>query len=391
MSVSANRALGIVECRGMVALLAATDRMLKTAQVQVCGQHGIGSGWVTVLIEGETAAVNTAIRAGRREVESRDELIVARVVPRPEARAMARMPHGSAVSGQVEGAEAAVGVLETRGVTPLIAGADAMVKAADVDIAGWACIGGALAHVLVCGEVSSVQAAMAAGAEAARKAGEYHAELVIPQPAPGIKVLYPPPVVGQPQETGALGVVETTGYAGAVSATDGMVKAAETDVVRLAMGSGGRVAVLIRGRLDGVTAAVAAGSAEATRVGECNGSRVISRPDPQVMACFASVDPPADRGVRPAPPQEAMGLLETRTTVGLVKALDEMLKSAEVAYEGRYKVGYFLTATVIRGDVGAVKSALDRGAVEAEKYGELVAAHLIPLPFTEMEERLPHS
>jgi len=391
MSGSGNRALGIIECRGMAALVAATDRMLKEAQVQVCGRHGIGSGWVTVLIEGETAAVNAAIRVGRQEVEDRGELIVARVVPRPETRAMSRMPHSSSALGQAEVGERAVGILETRGVTPLIIGADAMAKAADVDIAGWECIGGALAHILVCGEVSSVQAGMAAGAEAARKAGELHAELVIPQPAPGIQVLYPPPVAGELQAVGALGVVETTGYAGAVAATDSMVKAAEIDVVRLAMGSGGRVAVLVKGRLDGVTAAVASGSAAATQTAECNGSHVISGPDPQVMACFAQADAPADRGAKPAPPMEAMGLIETRTTVGLVKALDEMLKSAEVAYEGRYRVGYFLTATVIRGDVGAVRVALDRGAAEAEKHGELTSTHLIPLPFLEMEDRLPHS
>jgi len=391
MSGPGNRALGIIECRGMAVLMAATDRMLKQAEVQVCGRHGIGSGWVTVLIEGDTAAVNAAVRVGRQEVESRSELIVARVVPRPETRAVDGMPHVLGPPGQATEGERAMGILETQGVTPLIAGADAMVKAADVDIAGWACIGGALAHVLVWGEVSSVHAGMAAGAEAAQKTGELHAELVIPQPAPGLEALYPPPVVGEPQAAGALGVVETTGYAAAVAATDGMVKAAQMDVVRLAMGSGGRVAVLVRGRLDEVTAAVSRGSAAAVEAGECNGSRVVSGPDPQVMACFVQADPPAERAESPAPPQEAMGLLETRTTVGLVKALDEMLKSAEVTYEGRYKVGFFLTATVIRGDVGAVQVALDRGAVEAGKHGELVSAHLIPLPFAEMEARLPHS
>ena len=80
-----------------------------------------------------------------------------------------------------------------------------------------------------------------------------------------------------------------------------------------------------------------------------------------------------------------MGLIETRSTIGLVKAVDQMLKSAEVRYEGRYRAGYFLTASIIRGEVGAVGQALRVGAVEAEKYGELVAAELIPYPFPAVE------
>ena len=82
--------------------------------------------------------------------------------------------------------------------------------------------------------------------------------------------------------------------------------------------------------------------------------------------------------------------METRTTVGLVKALDEMLKNADVTYEGRYKAGYFLTACVVRGETGAVDTALDVARRTAGRYGELAAAHAIPLPYAEMEMRLPH-
>jgi microcompartment protein CcmL/EutN len=67
-----------------------------------------------------------------------------------------------------------------------------------------------------------------------------------------------------------------------------------------------------------------------------------------------------------------------------------MLKNAEVAFEGRYKVGYFLTACVVRGDTGAVHSALDVAQRTVGRYGELVATHAIPFPYDEMEARLPH-
>ncbi|MFH1568933.1 MAG: BMC domain-containing protein [Gemmatimonadota bacterium] len=388
--MTGNRALGILETRGMAALMAATDAMLKRAEVRLCGRHGIGSGWVTVLIEGDTAAVNAAMRAGQAVVARHGELIAARVVPRPDGRATAPMPHGQASVEPAGGPLPAIGLLETKGVTPLIAGADAMVKAADVEIAGWAPIGGALLHLLVRGEVAAVQTALAAGGEAAEDAGDLFSTLAIPQPHAGLAALFPPPVTGPPRHAGALGVVETTGYAGAVAAADAMLKRADVGLQRLTIGSGGRVAILASGPLDVVQMAVPAGAEAAAEAAECNGSRVVTGPDSQVMAAFAQPEAPtAPR--RPEHPREAMGLLETRSTVALVKALDEMLKAAEVQYEGRYKVGYFLTAAVIRGDVGAVKVALDRGAEEAQRHGELVAARLIPLPLPEMEERLPHA
>ncbi len=176
-----NRALGILETRGMAALMAAADAMLKRAQIRLCGRHGIGSGWLTLLIEGETAAVNAAMRAGEPAAKAHGELIFQRVVPSPEGRAMAPMPHTQVLCDEITSSDLAVGVLETKGVTPLMAGADAMVKAADVEIIGWTFSGGALVHVVGRGEVAGVQTAGAAGEEAAGNGGEDHANPIIPQ------------------------------------------------------------------------------------------------------------------------------------------------------------------------------------------------------------------
>jgi ethanolamine utilization protein EutM len=233
--------------------------------------------------------------------------------------------------------------------------------------------------------VAAVQTAVEAGRVAAE--AEVHATLVIPQPGTGIGLLLPPPPAAEPASTGALGVLETTGYAGAVGGSDAMVKAAQVDILRLSIGSGGRIVALVQGGLDNVQAALDAGAEAAQKAGELNTARVISRPAPEVMACFGGVDPEAGHA---AGNSKAMGLIETRSTVALVKAVDEMLKAAQVEYEGSYKVGYFLTATVIRGDVGAVRVALDVGATEAVKHGELVSVHLIPHPFAELEQRLAH-
>ena len=89
-------------------------------------------------------------------------------------------------------------------------------------------------------------------------------------------------------------------------------------------------------------------------------------------------------------PRRAMGLIETRSTVALVRAVDQMLKSANVEYEGSYKVGYYLTATIIRGDVGAVRVAIDAGRQEAVKHGELVSAYVIPQLYGGIDGCLPH-
>ena len=378
-------ATGILETRGMAALVAATDDMLKAADVHIVGRHGVGSGWVTIVVAGEVAAVETALHRGQEAAAGVGELIRAEVIARPEAAAATAMPHALGGHTATDPDARALGVLETRGVVPLIEGVDAGVKAAAVDISGWAAVGGALCHVAFRGDVAAVQTAIDAARTAAATTGTVIAGLVLPQPAIGVDSLLPPLPAGTTSACGALGMVETTGYVAAVSAGDAMVKEAEVQFTRLTIGSGGRVVALATGSLDSVQAAVRAAAAATAPIAEVAAARVISRPDVQTLACFG----------QPAAPQtvaapRAMGLIETRSTIGLVAAIDQMLKAARVEYAGRYKVGYFLTAAVVRGDVGAVKAALDAGAKEAARHGELVAVHLIPRPYPELEERLSH-
>ena len=281
----------------------------------------------------------------------------------------------------------ALGLMVTQGVAPLIAGSDAMVKAAAVDLCGWAFIGGALCNAVVRGDVAAVQTAVEAGRRAAADVGTVYATLVLPQPIAGIAPLLPSSLEDQTRSGRALGVVETIGYATVVAVSDAMVKAADVEVERLSIGSGGRIAVLAVGSLDDVQAAVAAGREEAAYVGELDGSALLSRPDAMTMRCFAgALDGPRVNTVR-----RALGLIETRSTVGLVRAVDQMLKAANVEYEGSYKVGYFLTASAIRGDVGAVRVAIEAGAQEAQEHGELVSAHVIPQLYGDVERRLLHS
>ena len=195
----------------------------------------------------------------------------------------------------------------------------------------------------------------------------------------------PPAPAVEPRSTGALGLIETIGYASVVGTADAMLKAADVQIERLSIGSGGRIAALATGHLDDVQAAVRVGAQTATALGELDASAVVSRPDPALVARFATATEELGAGAR-----QAMGLIETRSTVALVRAVDRMLKAAAVEYEGAYKVGYYLTAAVVRGDVGAVQVAIEAGREEAVEHGELVSAYAIPQPYSGLEGRLPH-
>jgi len=86
---------------------------------------------------------------------------------------------------------------------------------------------------------------------------------------------------------------------------------------------------------------------------------------------------------------EALGLVETKGLVGSIEAADAMVKAANVTLIGKEMVGGGLVTVMVRGDVGAVKAAVDAGAVAAKNVGELVSVHVIPRPHSEVENILP--
>lgn len=86
---------------------------------------------------------------------------------------------------------------------------------------------------------------------------------------------------------------------------------------------------------------------------------------------------------------EALGMIETKGLVGAIEAADAMTKSANVTLMGYEKIGSGLVTVMVRGDVGAVKAAVDAGACAAEKVGEIVAQHVIPRLHTDVEKILP--
>jgi hypothetical protein len=87
--------------------------------------------------------------------------------------------------------------------------------------------------------------------------------------------------------------------------------------------------------------------------------------------------------------QEALGMVETRGLVAAIEAADSMLKAANVVLVGTEKIGSGLVSVMVRGDVGAVKAAVEAGSNNAARLGELVATHVIPRPHSDVEKVLP--
>ena len=87
--------------------------------------------------------------------------------------------------------------------------------------------------------------------------------------------------------------------------------------------------------------------------------------------------------------KEALGMVETRGLTAAIEAADAMVKAAEVTLIGTEKIGSGLVSVMVRGDVGAVKAAVEAGSDSAGRLGELVAVHVIPRPHADVEKILP--
>lgn len=86
---------------------------------------------------------------------------------------------------------------------------------------------------------------------------------------------------------------------------------------------------------------------------------------------------------------EALGLVECRGLVAMIEAADAMVKAANVRLVGYEKIDAGLVTAIVRGEVGAVKAAVDAGASAGRRVGEVVAVHVIPRPHAEVEDGLP--
>ena len=181
------QALGMIETKGLVALIEASDAMLKSARVTFAGWVSVGSGLVTAFVEGDVGAVKAATDAGAASARRVGELTSVLVIPSPHDE----LPNFSQFlpkepNGKDPGRQLAIGMIETKGLVGVIESSDAMVKAANVELLRTVEIGGGFVTTIVRGDVGAVRAAVDAGAAACRRVGELVATHVIPRPHEGV-------------------------------------------------------------------------------------------------------------------------------------------------------------------------------------------------------------
>jgi carbon dioxide concentrating mechanism protein CcmO len=192
-----DKALGLVSTRSFPAIVATADAMLKSSGVTLVGYEKIGSGHCTAIVRGGISDVRLAVEAGAETAEDLGQLISSSLIPRPLANLEVVLPIGSRLSqltqGQVDSrlSNQAIGLLETRGFPAMVGAADAMLKAADVQLSAHEVIGAGLCTAIIRGSVTNVAMALEAGMHEAARIGELNAVMVIPRPMDDLEQTLP--------------------------------------------------------------------------------------------------------------------------------------------------------------------------------------------------------
>lgn len=189
----AEQALGMLETVGMVPAIEACDKMLKAADVTLISYENVGSTLVTLFIKGDVAAVEAAIKAGVEAASAIGKVTASEVIPRP-IRPIGDVVSIYDVDVQYEMDENqryssnALGLVETFGIIYCIKAADAMCKAADVELVGFENTASGYISAIVEGDVGACKTAVEAGVKAVEAANNQpYSSVVIASPHVGIK------------------------------------------------------------------------------------------------------------------------------------------------------------------------------------------------------------
>lgn len=192
MRYQGEEALGLIETLGMVPAIGGADQMLKTADVRLVSYENIGSTLVAVMVKGDVAAVQASVEAGSVVAAEIGQLTAKNVMPRP-IRGVGDIVAVHGVEGgddtNVGGPRPrAMGLIETFGIVFVLEAADAMMKAADVELVGYENVASGYISVLVQGDVAACKAAVEAGVKAVEAMeAEVYSSLVIPTPHPDLE------------------------------------------------------------------------------------------------------------------------------------------------------------------------------------------------------------
>lgn len=184
---SRGNALGLVSTESFPAVVGTADAMVKAADVFLVGYEKTGSGHCTAIVRGGVADIRMAVAAGVETAQQFGQYLSSSVIPRPLPNLEAVLPICARWdqlrrAGHNNLGNHAIGLLETRGFPAMVGAADAMTKAADVQLMAHEAIGDGLCTILVRGSLPNVAIAIDAGIHEAERIGELHAVMVIPRP-----------------------------------------------------------------------------------------------------------------------------------------------------------------------------------------------------------------
>ena len=215
----------------------------------------------------------------------------------------------------------------------------------------------------------------------------------------------------QEQIGDALGLLETSGLSATLAAVDTMEKSANVRLIQCELNDLGGVCTKITGSTGAVHTAIQRGFQVAEQMGGRPVARVITKPHHgawQAIYCPPEVNPLIQQDVvffphfEPAtpapaneetamsqPPISALGLIETQGFTAVFEAIDTACKVANVQVVGKEKLGGGYVTVIIKGDLAAVKAAIDSGKTKVEGLGKLIAAHVLARPSEAVLALLP--
>jgi len=189
-------ALGLVSTRSFPAIVGTADMMLKSSGVTLVGYEKIGGGHCTAIVRGGIADVRLAVEVGAETAEKFGQLISSLVIARPLPNLEAVLPISGYLANLTHRSSSrlsnqAIGLLETRGFPAMVGAADAMLKAAEVQLSAHELIGAGLCTAIIRGSVANVAVALEAGMSEAERIGELNAVMVIPRPLDDLEQTLP--------------------------------------------------------------------------------------------------------------------------------------------------------------------------------------------------------
>ncbi len=199
----------------------------------------------------------------------------------------------------------------------------------------------------------------------------------------------------------AVGIFEIGSWTASIVALDAAEKTADIRLLQIELNDMMGASVKVTGPLAAVTAAIATAEATARAMHASVISSILPKPARGTTALWPlniEYNPLIEQNViyktgelimAESNSNQAIGLIETQGFTAVIEAIDTACKAANVEVAGREKLGGGYICVVIRGDVAAVKAAVEAGRTKVEGLGKLIAAHVIARPSASVQSLLP--